>query len=78
MYLFLAFWGKRIGYFEGLGKVQIVLLSTHIVQKLLFSFFPSILTFDFDVISDCFDFSGPVGLFLVQCEAQELVWGQLM
>ena len=51
---FLAFWGKEIGYFEGWGQVQIVLGSTHIVQQLLFSLFPSILTFDFDLILGLF------------------------
>ena len=46
----MAFWGKEIGYFEGWGQVQIALGSTHIVQQLLFSLFPSILMFGFDLI----------------------------
>ena len=29
---FFAFWGHKIGYFEGWGQVQIVLGSTHIVK----------------------------------------------
>ena len=38
--------------------------STHIVQQLLFSLFPSILTFDFDLIlGSFFTFWGPNGLF---------------
>ena len=38
------------GYFGGWGQVQIVFGSTLLVQQLLFSLFPSILTFDFDLI----------------------------
>ena len=50
----------KIGYFEGWDQVQIVLGSTHIVKKLLFSLFPSILTFDFDLILGLFfTFWGP-------------------
>ena len=61
----MAFWGKEIGYFEGWGQVQIVLGSTHIVQQLLFSLFPSILMFDFDFILGLFlTFFGPNRLFL--------------
>ena len=60
----MAFWGKEIGYFEGWGQVQIVLGSTHIVQPLLFSLFPSILMFDFDLILGPFlTFWGPNGPF---------------
>ena len=42
--IFWLFWDKRLGCFEGWIQVQIVLESTHIVQQLLFSLFPSILT----------------------------------
>ena len=43
---------------------EIVLGSTHIVQQLLFSMFPSILTFDFDLILGSFlTFWSPNGLF---------------
>ena len=39
--------------------------STHIVEQLSFSIFPSILTFDFDLILGLFwIFWGPNGLFL--------------
>ena len=66
----ISFWGKEIGYFEGGGQVQIVLESTHIVQQLLFSLFPSILMYDFDFILGLFlTFFGPNGLFL------GLMWG---
>ena len=59
----MDYWGKEIGYFEGWGQVQIVLGSTHIVQQLLFSLFPSILMFDFVLILDLFlTFLGPNGL----------------
>ena len=51
--ILFAFWDKKVGYFEGWGQVQIVFWSTHMVQQLLSSLFPSILTFDFDL------FSGP-------------------
>ena len=44
---------------------MIVLGSTHIVEELLFSIVPSILTFDFDLILGSFlTFGGPHGLFL--------------
>ena len=61
----MAFWGKEIGYFEGWGQVQIVLGSTHIVQQLLFSLFPSILTFEFCIVLGLFlTFVAPNGLFV--------------
>ena len=42
-----------------------VLWSTHVVEQLLFSMLPSILTFDFDLILGSFlTFCGPNGLFL--------------
>ena len=72
----MAFWGKEIGYFEGGGQVQIVLGSTHIVQQLLFSLFPSILMFDFDFILGFFlNFLGPDGLFLGSMWGSETVLG---
>ena len=43
---------QKIGYFEGLYQVQIVNDSTLIAQQILFSLFPSILTFDFEFIFD--------------------------
>ena len=61
----MTFWGKEIGYFDGWCQVQIVFGSTHIVQQLIFSLFPSILMFDFDLILGLFlTFLGPNGLFL--------------
>ena len=63
--IFFGFVGQKIGYFWSLGQVQIVFWSTHIVQKLLFSLFPSILTFDFNLILWLFlTFWGPNWLFL--------------
>ena len=72
----MTFWGKEIGYFEGWGQVQIVLGSTHIVQPLLFSLFPSILMFDFDLILGLFlTFLGPNGLFLGSMWGSKTVLG---
>ena len=66
----MVFWGKEIGYFEGLGQVRIVLGSTHIVQQLLFSLFPPILMFHFDLILGLLlTFLGANGLFF------GLMWG---
>ena len=76
---FLALWGQKVGYFEGWVQVQIVLGSTHIVQQSLFSLFPSILTFDFDLILGLSRLFGALlSYFLVQCGAQKLFWGPLM
>ena len=49
----------------GLGcGSKTVLGSTHVVKELLFSMFPSIQTFDFDLILGSFlSFWGPNGLF---------------
>ena len=61
----MAFGGKKIGYFDGWGQVQIILGSTQILQQLLISLFPSILTLDFDLILGLFfTFGGPHGHFL--------------
>ena len=78
-----------IAYFEGLDQVKIVLVSTHIVQKLLFSLSPSVLTFDFDFILGSFlTFCGPNwlflglgfpdGLFLGWGRVRQLFWGPLI
>ena len=55
-----------MGYFMGLGKVlKTALGSIHVVEKLLFSIVPSILTFDFDFIfGSIFTFWGPNGISL--------------
>ena len=40
-----------MGYFWGWGRgLKIVLGSANVVEKLLFSIVPSVLTFDFDLI----------------------------
>ena len=54
------------GLFLGLGKgSKTFLRSTHLVEQLSFSMFPSILTIDFDLIFGSFlTFWGPNGLFL--------------
>ena len=49
----------------GLSLAKTVLGSTHIVEQLSFSMFPSILTFDFDLILGSFlTFWGPNRQFL--------------
>ena len=50
----------------GLGKgSNTFLVSTHVVEQLLFSMFPLILTFDFHLMLGSFlIFCGPNGLFL--------------
>ena len=64
MVFFVSFLGAKKCYFEGWGQVQIVLWSIHIVQQLIFSMFPSVLTFDFGLILGLFlTFWGPIGLF---------------
>ena len=46
----MTFWGPK-GLYLGLEKGLITVLgSTHVVQQLLFSIVPLILTFDFDLI----------------------------
>ena len=54
-----------MGYFGGRGLVWFVLGSNYVVEQLPFFMFPSILTFDFDIILGPFlTFWGPNGLFL--------------
>ena len=55
-----------MGYFWGWGKVQKHFFrSTLVGEQLSFSMFPSILTFEFDLIFGSFlNFWGPNGLFL--------------
>ena len=61
----MTFWGLN-ELFLGLRKgSKTVLGSIHVVEQLSFSMFPSILTFDFDLILGSFlTFWGPNGLFL--------------
>ena len=48
--------------FGGWDQLKIIWESTDIVQQLLFSLFPAILTFDFDLILGSFlNFWGPDG-----------------
>ena len=58
------FWGPN-SLFLGLGKgSKTVLGSTHVVEQLSFSMFPSIWTFDFDLVLGSFlNFLGPNGQF---------------
>ena len=53
-WFFFCFFGEKIGYFQGWDQIQLVLGFTHIVQHLLFSLFPSIMTFDSDLIFGLF------------------------
>ena len=53
-----------MGHFWGWWGLTTVLGSTHVVEKLSLSLFPSILTFDFDLILGSFlTFGGPNRLF---------------
>ena len=65
------------GHFLGLGKgSKNILGSTHVVEKLSFSMFPSILTFDFDLIlGSFFTFWGPNRLFLGLGKGSKTVLG---
>ena len=76
---FFTFWGPN-GLFLGSGfGSKTVLGSTHVVEQLSFSMFPSILTFVFDLILGSFlSFWGPNGLFLGLGRVQKLFWGPFM
>ena len=53
--------------------------STHVVEQLSFSMFPSTLAFDFDLmLGSFFDFLGHNGLFLNWGRFQKLFRGLLM
>ena len=58
--MFLTFWGPN-GLFLELGQGSITVLgSTHLVEQLLFSIVPPILTFDFELSLGSFlPFWGP-------------------
>ena len=72
----MAFWVEIIGYFEGWNQAQIVLGYTKIVIQLLFSLFPSILTFYSDMILGLFlTFWGPNWLFLGSMWGSKTVLG---
>ena len=58
--------------------MKTVLGSIHVVEQLLFSLFPSILTLDFDLFLGCFLLFGTLmGYVWVQCWVQKLFWGLL-
>ena len=61
----------------GLGKASSTVFgSTHVVEKLSFSLFLSILTFDFGLIlGSFFTFWGPNGLFLGLWKGSKTVLG---
>ena len=79
LWSFLTFWGPN-GLLVGLGKgLNTVLGTTHVVEQILFSIVPSILTFDFDLILGSFlTFWGPNGLFLELGKGSKLFRGLLM
>ena len=53
--------------------------STHVVEQLLFSIVPIILTFDFDLIlGSFFTFRGPNGYFWGWGRVVKLFWGLLI
>ena len=51
---FLTFWGPNELFLGSGYSSRTVLGSTHVVEQLLFSIVPSILTFDFDLILGSF------------------------
>ena len=59
------FW-EQLGYFESQSKVKKpIFSSTHVAEQILFSMFPSIFTFNFDIILELYGFFfWPNGLFL--------------
>ena len=76
---FFTFWGPN-ELFLGSGLVsKIVLGFTHIVDQLLFSIVPSILTFNFHLILGSFFLLGALmGYFWSQGRVKKLFWGLLM
>ena len=72
----MSFWGPN-GLFLGSGNgPKTVLGSPHVVEQLSFSMLPSILTFDFDLISGSFlTFWGPKGLFFGLGQGSKTVLG---
>ena len=65
-----------MGYFFGRGRVQSVMGSAHVVEQLIFSIVPLILTFDFDLIFGSFlTFWGSNELFLVSDYGSKTVLG---
>ena len=64
---------------ERLSPLKTVLGSTHVAEQLLFSMFPSILTFDFALnLGSFLTFWGSNGLFWGQGGVQKLFWGLLI
>ena len=63
-----------------LGKgSKTVLGSTHVVEQLSFSLFPSIMTFDFDSnLGSFFNICALTGYFLGWGRVQQLIWFLLM
>ena len=72
----MSFWGPN-GLFLGSGfSSNIVLGSTHVVEQLSFSWFLSILTYDFDsILGSYFTLWGPNELFLGLEKGQSTVLG---
>ena len=66
-----------MGYFGDSCEVgKLFFGSTHVVEQLLFSMFPSILAFDFDLILGLFfTFWGPNGLFFGLEQGSKSVFG---
>ena len=60
-----AFWGPNGLFLGSRVRLKNFFGSTHVVEQPSFTFFLSILTFDFDLILESFfTFRGPNGLFL--------------
>ena len=75
----MTFWSPN-GLLLGLGYGSKSFLgSNHVVEQLSFSMLVSILTFDFDLVSETFlTFWGPNGLFLGLGRVKKQFWGLLM
>ena len=69
-----------MGYLMGLGKgLKTVLGSTHVVEQLFFSMFPSTLAFDFDLmLGSSFTFWAIIGYFWNWGRVGKLFRGLLM
>ena len=64
-----------MGYFAGWGQAQIVLGSSHIGNQFLFSLFPLILTFDFDLSLGLFRLFGALlGYFVFNVGLKTVLW----
>ena len=75
----LDIWGPNGLFLGSMWCSRTVLRSTHVVEQLSFSLFPSIPTFDFELSLGLFRIFGALlDCFCVHCGAQKLFCGTLM